>query len=68
MDNTLQSVWLVFDIKTSHNKNTSLLACHTVLLANRPDVLKNHSAFILRNKLLELLDHENECTTNPQNA
>jgi len=39
-----------------------------VLLGNRPDVLKNHSAFILRNKRLELHDHENECTKNHQNA
>ena len=45
-----------------------LLACYTVSLGNRPDVLKNHSVFILRNKLLELHDHENECTNNYQNA
>jgi hypothetical protein len=60
--------WLVSDIKTGHNKNTSLLACHTVSLGNRPDVLKNQRAFILRVKLIKLLDHENECTTNSQNA
>lgn len=68
MDNSLHSVWLVPEIKTSHNKNTSLLACHTVSLGNRPHVLKKQRAFILRAKLIKLLDHENECTTNPQNA
>jgi hypothetical protein len=68
MDNSLHSAWLVSDIKTSHNKNTSLLARHIVSLGNRPDVLKNQRAFILRAKLIKLLDHENECTTNPQNA